>query len=72
MLTSPCARSCLGRSLPCKFARQLWENSSRHDGMVLCGCPFAGVLAIDQADDMGVDIAMPVGSPGFIDTFLQQ
>ena len=49
---------------------QLWNNASRHDGMVLCGCPFQGMLSIDDASDMDIDTALPVGSPEFIETFL--
>ena len=61
-----------GRCPPGQLARQLWENASRHDGMVLCGCPFEGVLTIDEADDVDTDTAMPVGAPDFIDAFLSK
>ncbi len=40
--------------------------------MVLCGCPFEGVLTIDEADDVDTDTAMPVGAPDFIDAFLSK
>ena len=38
--------------------------------MVLCGCPFQGMLSIDDASDMDIDTVVLVGSPEFIETFL--
>ena len=47
----------------------LWHNSVRHDGMILCGCPFEGVLTLDDSDNMDLGSAIPIG-PAFIDTCL--
>lgn len=59
------------RCPPGPLADRLWANANRHDGMVLCGCPFAGLATIDDTeDDLDLDTALPVGSMSFIDAFL--
>ena len=58
-----------GQQPPGEVAEGLWNNASRHDGMVLCGCPFEGVISHDE-DDFDIDLAVPIGGPDFTDTFL--
>ena len=48
----------------------LWNNFARHDGRILCGCFFKGVLTLDDSDNMDLDSAIPIGTPAFIDNFL--
>ena len=50
-----------------EVAAKLWSNAGRHDGMVLCGCPFEGLPGLD---DFSIDSALPVGSTSFVDAFL--
>ena len=59
-----------GQQPPGTCVGMLWNNSARHDGMILCGCPFEGVLTLDDSDNMDLDSAIPIGTPAFIDTFL--
>ena len=57
-----------GHCLPGDVARKLWDNASRHDGMILCGCPFEGVVLHDS-DDFDLDTAVPIGNVSFTDVF---
>ena len=38
--------------------------------MILCGCPFEGVLPFDDSDNMDLASAIPIGTAAFIDNFL--
>ena len=60
-----------GTRPPGESAARLWNNARRHYGMILCGCPFEGVLALEAGDDFNVDTAMLVGSADFTNKFLE-
>ena len=60
--------SSTGTCPPGARATQLWENSDRHDGFVLCGAPFSNGREVESLSDLAG--LAPFGSDAFIRSFL--
>jgi len=57
-----------GECPPGDAAKKLWDNAPRHDGMVACGAP---ISSPDWEQELDLDVAVPIGSPAFVESFLE-